>query len=239
MTVESIELPRLLIAFVPVILVIVVMWYWGLDYVKASYAMVRMLLQLLLVGYALVYIFAAQSSLMVLVVLMIMVAVSSWIALNTIEADRALFGLSLLSIGLGGSITLILIVLGVLQLQPWYEPRYLIPLAGMTFANAMTSVSLSAERFYAEMSTQDNYAVARTTAFNAGMIPVINSLFAVGLVSLPGMMTGQILSGVSPFVAARYQIMVMCMIFASAGLSTLIFLYGLKFSPKLKKGDQV
>ena len=56
------------------------------------------------------------------------------------------------------------------------------------------------------------------------MIPVINSLFAVGLVSLPGMMTGQILSGVSPLVASRYQIMVMCMIFASAGISTALFL---------------
>ena len=57
------------------------------------------------------------------------------------------------------------------------------------------------------------------------MIPIINSLFAVGLVSLPGMMTGQILSGVSPLVAARYQIMVMCMIFAASGLSTACFIY--------------
>jgi putative ABC transport system permease protein len=65
---------------------------------------------------------------------------------------------------------------------------------------------------------------ARVTAFQAAMIPVINALFAVGLVSLPGMMTGQILSGVSPLVAARYQIMVMCMIFSSAGISTAIFL---------------
>jgi len=56
------------------------------------------------------------------------------------------------------------------------------------------------------------------------MIPVINSFFAVGLVSLPGMMTGQILSGVSPLVAVRYQIMVMCMIFGAAGLSTVCFL---------------
>ena len=58
----------------------------------------------------------------------------------------------------------------------------------------------------------------------AALIPVINSLFAVGLVSLPGMMTGQILSGVSPLIAARYQIIVMCMIFPSAGISTAIFL---------------
>ncbi|MDX1733734.1 MAG: ABC transporter permease, partial [Halioglobus sp.] len=65
---------------------------------------------------------------------------------------------------------------------------------------------------------------ARLAAYQAAMIPVINALLAVGLVSLPGMMTGQILSGVSPLIAARYQIMVMCMIFASAGISTALFL---------------
>jgi putative ABC transport system permease protein len=77
---------------------------------------------------------------------------------------------------------------------------------------------------YAELGHGLRWEEARLTAYHAAMIPVINSLFAVGLVSLPGMMTGQILSGVSPLIAARYQIMVMCMIFASAGISTAIFL---------------
>ena len=66
--------------------------------------------------------------------------------------------------------------------------------------------------------------VASWIAFKASLIPIINSLFAVGLVSLPGMMTGQILSGISPLTAARYQIMVMCMIFNSVGLASYIFL---------------
>ena len=91
-------------------------------------------------------------------------------------------------------------------------------------ANAMTAVSLAAERLYAEREHGQGWEGARLAAYQAAMIPVINSLFAVGLVSLPGMMTGQILSGVSPLIAARYQIMVMCMIFASAGISTAIFL---------------
>lgn len=68
------------------------------------------------------------------------------------------------------------------------------------------------------------YDQARRIALNAALIPITNSLFAVGLVSLPGMMTGQILSGVSPLIAARYQIMVMCMIFGAAGISAAIFL---------------
>ena len=100
----------------------------------------------------------------------------------------------------------------------------MVPLAGMVFANAMTSISLAGERLYAEIGHGAEWEEARVTAFQAAMIPVINALFAVGLVSLPGMMTGQILSGVSPLIAARYQIMVMCMIFSSAGISTAIFL---------------
>jgi putative ABC transport system permease protein len=68
------------------------------------------------------------------------------------------------------------------------------------------------------------FTAARDVAFRTSMIPVINSFLAVGLISLPGMMTGQILSGVSPLIAARYQIMVMCMIFGAAGLSTVILL---------------
>ncbi|MEC9313790.1 MAG: ABC transporter permease, partial [Pseudomonadota bacterium] len=98
------------------------------------------------------------------------------------------------------------------------------PLAGMIFANSMNSVSLAAERLAAELSRNLDFRQARNEAFQAAFIPTINSMLAVGLVSLPGMMTGQILSGVSPTVAAHYQIVVMCMIFASAGLSTALFL---------------
>jgi putative ABC transport system permease protein len=112
----------------------------------------------------------------------------------------------------------------VLGLDPWYQPSYLIPLAGMIFSASMTNISLALERLHAELDNGVMYQRARDIAFRASMIPVINSFFAVGLISLPGMMTGQILSGVSPLVAARYQIMVMCMIFGAAGLSTICFL---------------
>ena len=112
----------------------------------------------------------------------------------------------------------------VLNLEPWYSPRYVIPLAGMIFASSMNSVSLAVERLTAEIERNVDYQQARNTALRTSLIPITNSLFAVGLVSLPGMMTGQILSGISPLVAARYQIMVMCMIFGSAGISSALFL---------------
>lgn len=237
MIVETIPVLRLVLAFVPVVLVVALMWSWELGYGRAIYALSRMLIQLLLIGYALVFIFDAESSRIIVAVLTVMVLTSSWIALNTIETGRrSLYIASFISILLGGGLVLALVTQGVLRLDPWYRPSYMIPLAGMIFANSMNSISLAVERMHLELSNGRGYQAARAAAFRTAMIPVINSLFAVGLISLPGMMTGQILSGVSPFVAARYQIMVMCMIFGSAGISTACFLLlirpHLKYSPR-------
>ena len=188
-----------------------------------------MLVQLLLIGYFLSYIFASDSAWIVILILAIMVFASSWIALGTVNKKRReLYKYSFLSIIIGGGITLLLVTQGVLNLQPWYLAKYMIPLAGMIFANSMNSVSLAAERFHVETSRGSSYLDARNTALQTSLIPIINSLFAVGLVSIPGMMTGQILSGVSPLIAVRYQIMVMCMIFGSSVISSACFLTLLK-----------
>ena len=221
----TISLGNLALSFLPVLVVILILWRWSLHYRNAIYAVFRMLVQLMLIGYLLTYIFKSDSALIVLIVVAVMIFASSWIALGTAGKQRKkLYLKAMYSIGIGGGLILILVTEGVLNLAPWYLPQYMIPLAGMIFANSMNSVSLSAERLMAEIRTSHNYEQARNTAFNASLIPNINSLFAVGLVSLPGMMTGQILSGVDPLIAARYQIMVMCMIFASAGISTALFL---------------
>ncbi len=216
---------NLALAFVPVLLVIGIMWRWSLQAGNAAYAIVRMLIQLLLVGYILTTIFAAEQAWIVVSVMLVMVLAASWIALGTVKTHRiALFKYAFISIFAGGGAILWLITQLVINLDPWFEPRYMIPLAGMIFANSMNSVSLAAERLAAELSRDLDFRQARNEAFQAAFIPTINSMLAVGLVSLPGMMTGQILSGVSPIVAAHYQIVVMCMIFASAGLSTALFL---------------
>lgn len=225
MDIQIIEPWKLTLAFVPVALVIWIMWRWSLKAGNAVYALVRMLVQLLLVGYILTTIFAAEHAVIVMAVMLIMVTAASWIALGTVSGSRRqLFVHGFTAILIGGGLTLALVTQFVIDLDPWFEPRYMIPLAGMIFANAMNSVSLAAERMQAERVRGVEYVAARNEAFNAALIPTVNSLFAVGIVSLPGMMTGQILSGVSPIVAAHYQIVVMCMIFASAGLSTACFL---------------
>ena len=228
-TIENIPLFNVAISFIPALLTIFILFKWSLNASNAIYAVSRMLVQLLLIGYFLSYIFDSDSSIIVLSILAVMVFFSSWIALGTvIEHRQALYKSAFLSITLGGGLTLVLITQGVLMIDPWYLPQSMIPIAGMIFANSMNSVSLAADRLNAELNRAVPYDDARNIALQASMIPIINSLFAVGLVSLPGMMTGQILSGVSPLIAARYQIIVMCMIFGSAGISTAYFLVRVK-----------
>jgi putative ABC transport system permease protein len=184
---------------------------------------------LLLVGYGLVFIFESDASWVVLVVLLMMVSVSSWIALRTVPGRRrGLYWRACAAIAVGGGISFVLVTQFVLDLTPWYYARYAIPLAGMIFANAMTSVSLAAERIFAELDRGAGYDQARRTALGAALIPITNAMLAVGLVSLPGMMTGQILSGVDPLLAVRYQIMVMCMVYAASGLAAVGFLVAIR-----------
>ncbi|RUM53496.1 MAG: ABC transporter permease [Methylococcus sp.] len=224
-SIQLIPYSRLLWAMLPVLVVVWILFRWSLGGGNALYALLRMMTQLLLVGNVLVYMFRSDSPWMVLLVLSVMVLVSSWITLRTVRSRRrALYGKALLSILIGGTTTLVLVTQVVLSLQPWYLPHYLIPLAGMIFSGVMNSVSLAAERLAAEMSKGMDYLEARRHALNASLIPITNSLFGVGLVSLPGMMTGQILAGVSPLVAVNYQVMVMLMIFGSAGLASVSFL---------------
>ena len=222
---ETIPLINLSLAFVPAILTIAILFKWSLNSTNALYAISRMLVQLLLIGYFLSYIFDSDSAGIIILILAIMVLASSWIALGTIPDLRSqLYKYALLAITVGGGVTLVMITQGVMVLDPWYSPQSMIPIAGMIFANAMNSISLSAERLNAEVGRNTTYDEARKIALQSSLIPVTNSLFAVGLVSLPGMMTGQILSGVSPLIAVRYLIMVMCMVFGASGIASAFFL---------------
>ena len=224
-SIQSIPLANLALTFIPVFIVIVILYKWSMEHRNALYGVSRMLVQLAMIGYFLSYIFDSQNGWIVMAVLSMMIFVASWIALRTVrERQRLLYPKALISLVLGGGLTLVLVTQGVLNLTPWYWPNYFIPLAGMIFANCMNSVSLAADRLAAETSRDVEYAKARNIAFRASLIPITNALFAVGLVSIPGMMTGQILSGVSPFIAARYQIMVMCMVYGAAGISSACFL---------------
>ena len=235
---QTIPLTNLALTFLPVGIVIIILHRWSLGSGTAAYSVLRMLVQLLLIGYVLTYIFETERSLVVLAVLAVMLVVSSWIALRPLaRKGQRVYSKMFFSISLGGITTLALISTAVLNLDPWFAPNMMIPLAGMIFANSMNTASVAAERFESERKTID-YKQARQRAMNAAMIPVINSMFAVGLVSLPGMMTGQILSGVDPLIAVRYQVMVMCMIFGSAGISAACYLWLMNGGENLEENSR-
>lgn len=224
-TVTLIPPLKLALGFVPVAAIALVMWHWSVGARTVLWASARMLLQLALIGYVLTWIFTAGDVRIVALVLTVMLTAASFIALRPLgHRSTRTWWHAFTAIASGGLVSLLLTVGGVLTPAALLEARVVIPLAGMIFASAMNAVSLAAERFAVETTRGIDVAAARREALNAAMIPLLNSFFAVGLVTLPGMMTGQILSGVDPAVATRYQVMVMCMTFSAAGLAAIVYL---------------
>jgi putative ABC transport system permease protein len=223
--VPAISIWGLAFAFIPTIIVVAIMLRWRSDAGTAIYATARMLVQLLAIGYVLIYIFETADWRVIAAVLAVMLAVSAWIAIRPLgrRSARTYFQ-ALVAIAAGGVFTLGLVTQLVIAVEPWFSPRFVVPLAGMTFAGSMNAVSLAADRFEAETGRGETYLDARRQAFETALIPITNSLFAVGLVALPGMMTGQILSGVSPLIAAKYQIVVMTLLFGATGISAACYL---------------
>ncbi|TWT76834.1 hypothetical protein Pla123a_22570 [Posidoniimonas polymericola] len=221
----TISIPKLLIALAPALGVLFVLARWSLRPWASVTALARMLLQLLAIGYVLTAVFETDRPEVVGLVLTIMLLAAGGIALRTINGPSLRQrGIAIAAILFGAGVPLLLCTQVVLTLDSWFSPRYIIPLSGMALANAMNTISLAAERFQAEVDRGEPRGVARDAAMRASLIPATNALLAVGLVSIPGMMTGQVLAGVDPLIAARYQIMVMAMVFSSAGLSAACYL---------------
>lgn len=211
--------------FVPLVIVYYIYYKWSNDTISIPYALVRMVIQLIALGYFLTYIFETKNFFVLLFILSIMLIAASIISLRPIiSKSKSLYLKSFISISIGGIITLLFVIGGVLDIKLWLEPRFVIPIAGMVFANSMNSVSIAAERFESEYNKSKDMIISRNVAYKSSLIPNINTLFAVGLVSIPGMMTGQILSGIDPMLAVNYQIMVMCMVILGGGISSAIYL---------------
>ena len=195
----------------------------------------RTILQLLLVGYTLAFVFALNNSWAVLAVIAVMltiaaVVVRSRIGKNYLALLPWVWGSILVSTALTLSYTIFLII----HPQSWYEPQYLIPLAGAVLGTAMNGAALAGERLVntinasqLEIEThlslgatpRQTVAQYRKDAIRAGMIPTLNQMMVIGVVTLPGIFTGQLLSGVDPLDAASYQIIIM-FILAFANLVT-------------------
>ena len=221
---QSIPLLNLLYMVLPLCVVAFFYYVWVGKKAEIALATARMSVQLIVIGYVLTSLFATNALWLLALLVAVMITAASLIVRRNIHhQDFQTFSAILISIALGGTLNLVLVLWGVLDLENPLDPRFVIPLAGMIYANSMNAISLCAERYEKEREHHD-VEKARSIAFKASMIPQINSFLAVGFVSLPGMMTGQILSGVDPLIAVRYQIVVMAMILSSGAMSNILYL---------------
>ena len=199
----------------------------------------RMTVQLLFIGIVLRFLFANGSMAMVVLMSMVMLFAAGREVLA--RQNLRLRGVAGYAIGTGAmfvssfsvSLIALFVIIGV---DPWYTPQYAIPLLGMLLGNTMTGVSLALDRltdqFHKERGIVEQRLLLgqtwkeassdiRRECMRTGMIPIINSMAAAGLVSLPGMMTGQILGGTPPVEAVKYQILIIFLIAAGTGFGVI------------------
>lgn len=214
----------------------------GLEWTLAI-ATARTLLQLLVVGYILAFVFALNNPWAVLAILLVMLTIAAIVARNRIgkKIPRVLplvWGSIFISTILTLGYTMILVI----QPPRWYEPQYLIPLAAIVLGNSLNGAAISGERLVSiinasrlEIETHLSLGATpqqavnqyRKDAIKAGLIPTINSMMIVGIVTLPGIITGQLLSGVDPLAAASYQILIMFMLAFTNLVTTILVTKGL------------
>ncbi|WP_109482782.1 iron export ABC transporter permease subunit FetB [Paraburkholderia sp. C35] len=218
---------------------------------KLAWAAVRTVVQLLAIGYVLAWVFAYARWYVVLPLMIVMTLIAGFAGAGrgtrTYAGQRAD---SILSIWASAWLVAAVGLFAVIRIRPWYEPQYAIPILGMILGNTLTGVSLGIERMTEELTARRDrvdmaLALGATRweaaqgparqAVRAGMIPTLNQMAVVGVVSLPGMMTGQVLAGQSPLQAVRYQIVIMFLIAASSALGTVgavLLTYRRLFSPE-------
>ncbi|MEO7127293.1 MAG: iron export ABC transporter permease subunit FetB, partial [Rhodoferax sp.] len=197
----------------------------------------RMVVQLLLVGFILQSVFELKTPLPVIGIGLVMSALAGIAAVQrTHRRFAGVYWDSMISVLGSAFVVTGAAVLGILDVSPWYEPQYTIPVLGMVLGNILSGISLALDRFMEGVARDANLiesdlALGATRweaahplindSLRTGMIPTINSMMVMGVVSLPGMMTGQLLAGAAPTDAVRYQIVIMFMIAAATALGTL------------------
>ncbi len=228
-------------AYIFILLLMVILKVKGIPREKeVLIASIRMTLQLILVGYVLVYLFESMNPFLTILVLVIM---ESFAIYNIFQRSGRPLSNSLkkvvaLSMAFGTLSSLLFFLFVVIRIAPWYDPQYFIPIAGMLIGNSMTGISLGVNRLLEGMKERKSLVEAALmlgatpkqaakevvdSAFDSAILPTINSMVGMGIVFLPGMMTGQILSGVSPTTAIAYQIAIMLGILGSVSLTVILF----------------
>lgn len=201
---------------------------------------VRMVVQLALVGLVLKVVFAQESVLLTAAMALVMAGAAGYEVVS--RQNRRLRGVAMYVIGTGtllfvGTLFTVIAVAGLIAPDPWYAPRFLLPVLGMVLGNAMTGVSLVLDAITGAVERERSAIEARLAmgaprfealgdvmrrGLRTGLMPILNAMAVAGVVSLPGMMTGQILAGADPVEAAKYQMMILFVIAGATALSVLL-----------------
>lgn len=202
-------------------------------------ASTRTIIQLGLIGLVLEWVFRKNQPSIILSVIVFMTVVAGLTAVSRLQRRydgiwiNTLFSMWISS-WLVGVYALLFVFRGI---EPWYQPQYLIPILGMILGNTLNGISIGLDTILDSFVTKRREIESRLAlgatrweagrpelqrAVRSGMIPIINSMMIVGLVSLPGMMTGQLLSGTRPVEAIKYQIAIMFLIASATALGTVV-----------------
>lgn len=201
-------------------------------------ATARTYVQLIALGYILLWVFRIDTWWLVLAIIALMTFfAAATIVRRSPDAPQGILGSSFFSMFVTGFLVTFTVTAVIIRVDPWYRSQYVIPLAGMVLGNSMNGVALSLERTFADLEARKDSVLALTAlgatpweashecvraALRAGMIPTINSMAAAGIVFIPGMMAGQILAGADPVTATGYQIVVMLMVAAATALGSVL-----------------
>lgn len=232
---------QLMLAFVFVIFLLILVKVKGIKREREILiSSIRMTLQLYICGFILVYLFSINSPIYTVLVFGAMEFFSIFTIFKRSKhpLSSSLKKIIALSMIFGTTLSLFFFLLFVIQISPWYETQYFIPIAGMLIGNSMTGISLGVNSLSQDMSSQRQLIEGSlmlgatpkmatkqivNNAFDSAILPTIHSMVGMGIVFLPGMMTGQILSGTSPAIAIEYQIAIMLGILGSVSLSVILF----------------
>lgn len=203
-------------------------------------AAARSTVQLLLVGLVLHALFAQTNPALIGLMALVMLLVAG---VEVLQRQKRRYrgawgyGIGALSMFLSSFSVLLLTLTVIIGVEPWYQPQYLIPLLGMLLGNTMSGIAIALDgltrnawdgrgrieaRLLAGGTWDEAIADIRRDALRSGLIPIVNAMATAGLVSLPGMMTGQILAGSPPMEAAKYQLMIMFVISAGTGIGSVV-----------------
>ncbi len=238
----DLTLLQVALAYIFVIIVLIIVRARGIKREKEIVlSSVRMTLQLMLVGYLLVYLFENPNALITTGILVLMEAFAIFTVFNRFKKSLTapLKWVIATSMSIGTVLCIVYFLVVVIRISPWYDPQYFIPISGMIIGNSMTGISLGVKTLLDGMgqqkaaveealilgaTPQDASKTVVNSAFDAAILPTVNSMVGMGIVFLPGMMTGQILSGTLPTTAIAYQIAIMLGILGAVALTVIIML---------------